>query len=108
MIPLWLIANWRLVLGGIAAAIVAGVVWYYASLPAKVTALKATVATQHHIIHNKQLAIDAVQDSHASSMKRKEHADAIKKEINSAPPSADAPVAPVLRDALERLRNSPE
>lgn len=99
----WFLANpMRLVY---AAALAAGLFFLgrYEYLEHKTAAQTHTIAVQHKQIVNQRLSQTVVADEHKAEVTRNAKAAAIKKEIYSAPQTDDAPVAPVLRAAIDSL-----
>jgi hypothetical protein len=68
---------------------------------------QANAAALVELKADSQRQMAALAADHAASLLRNTKIQTIQKEIADAPPSDDAPVAPVLRRALERLRLKP-
>lgn|GEM_PF-2248460 len=113
----WLFSNWRLVAGGILAALIVGAWFYVGHLRARVADLGEQLETARAVNADNLAEIDKLKADHAAALRAVE-ADAaakvnraravatIKQDIRNAkvPEGACATVGPRLRAALDGLR----
>lgn len=112
---IWLLANWRLVVWGLAALAAAGAVWWVTGMRSDLAAeradnarLRDTLATERAaraaLVQERDRIVASMESAARAAAARAERVTQLREEIARAPDSDDGPVAPVLRSALDGLR----